>query len=250
MTKILIADACKPSLVMTSEVFKDKIIGTQILVAGNGEDTLEILKTTTPDLCVIDFDLPDVDGASLIVEIRKNYNGPILMTAYPDDIVKKAVASLLYPFNDASDWIAKPINSDLLSEKINKFLTKGHRLGRRFDSEIESILIAKALGRGKRTPKVNCKIINLSMGGACIHLDSESTVKKSQEFTMMMTLPKKKSSLPKNQSKKKTASRPKNVETKIRATVAWTAPKGKIGLRFEKLTDSQRKGLEELFRSH
>ena len=62
MTTVLIVDACKPSLVMTSEIFKDKMSGTIVDVAQSGKETIEYLADKTPDLCVIDFDLPDVDG--------------------------------------------------------------------------------------------------------------------------------------------------------------------------------------------
>ena len=90
MTTILIVDACKPSLVMTSEVFKDKIPGTVVHVSSSGKEAVEFLKENEPNLCVVDFDLPDVDGPSLVEAMRKLYSGPILMTAYPDAMVKEA----------------------------------------------------------------------------------------------------------------------------------------------------------------
>ncbi|MDQ3233432.1 MAG: response regulator, partial [Pseudobdellovibrionaceae bacterium] len=74
MTTVLIADSCKPSLVMTSEVFKDKIMGTVVDVAATGKEALDYLTARRPDLCVVDFDLPDVDGPALVEAMRKVYD--------------------------------------------------------------------------------------------------------------------------------------------------------------------------------
>jgi len=238
MTTVLIADACKPSLVMTSEVFKDKITGTIVDVVMTGKDAMDYLLKNQPDLCVVDFDLPDVDGPSLIEAIRKVYAGPILMTAYPDKMVEKAVSDHLFAFNDASEWISKPINFEQLSKKIDRFLVDGFRLGRRFLSDMETQLVAKASGRGKRAPKVQGKILNLSLGGAKIKLTGNLKMKKSQELTMTLTLPMAEVLKP----------TPVTGETKIKAKVAWINGKGEVGLQFARLTDLQRKGLENYFR--
>lgn len=245
MTTVLIADSCKPSLVMTSEVFKDKIAGTIVDVALTGKDALDYLGKNSPDLCVVDFDLPDVDGPALIEAIRRVYQGPILMTAYPDRMVDQAVDDHLFYFNDASEWIAKPVNFEVLSEKIDRFLVDGYRIGKRFDSQMATQLIAKAAGRGKRAPKVQGTILNLSLGGACIKLDGSMKMKKAQELTMTL-------SLPVDNSKRTTTAKKAAVaaggETKIKATVAWTNGKGEVGLRFQRLTDLQRRGLEDFFK--
>ena len=45
MPSILIADASKPSVVMTSEIFKDKFPGITIHVADSGRAALEMLAT-------------------------------------------------------------------------------------------------------------------------------------------------------------------------------------------------------------
>ena len=101
MAIILIADSCKPSVVMSSEVFKDKLPGSVVHVAGTGKECLELLVQVKPDMCVVDFDLPDADGVTLITAMRKLYKGPILLTAFPDKIVKDAVDADLFAFNDA-----------------------------------------------------------------------------------------------------------------------------------------------------
>jgi len=64
MKRILIADASKASLVMTSEVFKDHFPGVQVVVARTSADAIELAKSAGElDAFIIDYDLPDRDGA-------------------------------------------------------------------------------------------------------------------------------------------------------------------------------------------
>lgn len=247
MTTVLIIDSCKPSLVMTSEVFKDKVAGTVVDVASNGKDALDYLTAKRPDLCVVDFDLPDVDGPALIEAMRKVYDGPILLTAYPSDIVQQAIEETLFAFNDASAWIPKPVNFENLAEKIDRFLLAKHRLERRFQAGFTTQLVAKAAGRGKRAPKVSGKVLNISLGGACVKIQGPLKVKKSQELTMSIVIPASEeadATLP-----KKKLSEGGTTEAKIKAKVAWINTKGEVGLQFAKLSDLQKKQLETFFKN-
>lgn len=246
MTTVLIADSCKPSLVMTSEVFKDKIMGTVVDVAATGKEALDYLIARRPDLCVVDFDLPDVDGPALVEAMRRVYDGPILMTAYPSDIVKQAVVDNLFAYQDASAWIPKPVNFDDLAEKIDRFLLSKHRLERRFNTSFLTQLIGKAAGRGKRAPKVDGKVLNISLGGACVKIQGPLKVKKSQELTMSIELPSEDDEGKSAARKKKTVTA---AESKIKAKVAWINSKGEVGLQFGKLSDGQRRQLEIYFKT-
>src|SRR5437016_2877897 len=152
MTTILIADACKPSLVMTSEVFKDRIQGSIVLVARSGQEVLALLQQNRPELCVVDFDLPDVDGVTLVGIMRELYSSPILLTAHPHGVVADAVNSDLFGFDDASGWLPKPINVEVLNKKIDAFLLERRRIVSRYSTELGMQVIGKGAGRGKRAP--------------------------------------------------------------------------------------------------
>jgi CheY-like chemotaxis protein len=266
MTTILIADACKPSVVMTSEIFKDRITGVVVHIAHTGQETLDKLEHLKPDLCIIDFDLPDVDGPALVEAIRRLYDGPVLMTAFPDAVVREAVDVHLFTCEDASGWLSKPLKQDDIVAAIDQFIVKCHRIERRFFArEVPTQLVAKAAGRGKRAPKVTGKVHNISLGGACIKLDGLLKLKKQQELTMAVSFPaelppmvvaapekaavkgaKAKASRiarPKGLPKKVKEQLPETFDLKFRAKVAWAAPTGLVGIEFCKLTDVQRKGL-------
>ena len=274
MPKILITDACKPSLVMSSEVFKDKIAGALIFVATSGKQTLEMLAAEKVDMCVVDFDLPDTDGITLIHAMRRTFQGPILLTAYPDSIVEQAVKSDLFAWGDAGAWIQKPVKFDVLSAKIDQFLLDKHRLGRRFPLGVETLVIGKGAGRGKRAPKATGRIINISLGGACIELDSPLKMIGGDEMFVALDLPptltkERRGAVSEQQGAPvlpaRTAGKAPNkrqqdqaakkrleilaAEAKIRCTVAWVDKRQTtVGFQFNRLTDVQRKGLEELLR--
>ena len=262
MPQILIVDACKPSVVMSSEVFKDKMPGISVLVASTGKQCLEILVEAKPDMCVVDFDLPDTDGVTLIHAIRKNYNGPILLTAFPDQIVVDAVKNDLFHFNDAGAWISKPVQFDDFSAKIDKFLLDKYRLGKRFDMSLDTLIIGKGAGRGKRAPKVTGKIINISLGGACIELDEPMRLKDGEELIVAVPFldpntPKPAKLTPhakavaarKKNPAKVSASDLEKSEAKFKCTVAWVDKKfTKVGFKFLRLNDSQKKAVEALLR--
>ncbi|NBQ53231.1 MAG: response regulator [Proteobacteria bacterium] len=239
MSTVLIVDPSKPSLVMSSEVFKDKIPGITVLVAASGQQALEIIEQaqagSAPDLCVVDFDLPDTDGITLIHLLRKNFDGPILLTAYPDDVVKKAVAEELFAYDDAGMWIRKPVRAEDLNEKIDRFLVGKFRVQRRFDFTPKTRLLGKSAGRGKRTPKFPGQIVNISVGGACVQLSGAVKFKIGDEVSIELPIPKPEK---------------KGAETaQIKSQVVWRTNDGKrVGITFDKLSDPGRKGLERLLK--
>lgn len=60
--------------------------GYDILTALNGEAGIEALKNKNPDIVILDYMMPDMDGVSVLKEIRKiKKDIPVIMfTAYPD----------------------------------------------------------------------------------------------------------------------------------------------------------------------
>ena len=147
MSTILIVDAYKSSLVMTSEIFKDKILGATIFIAKNGKECLDLVNEHIFDMIVVDFDLPDADGITLTKLLRKVYPGPILLTAFPDKNVKHAIETELSHYYDVSGWLKKPLKCDDLCEKIDQFLHEKKRVRKRYSTEIEALLTGKGAGQ-------------------------------------------------------------------------------------------------------
>ena len=95
----------------------------RILVAGNGARALQIMGESAVDVVLADILMPEMDGLSLLKEIKAHYPAVtvILMTAYAS--VEKAVEAIKL---GAYDFIQKPLDQ----ERLIHLLKKGLELNR------------------------------------------------------------------------------------------------------------------------
>lgn len=61
--------------------------GYDLIVATNGKEALDMLKSEEPDIIVLDYMMPDMDGVATLKKIRAMHNKiPVIMfTAFPDE---------------------------------------------------------------------------------------------------------------------------------------------------------------------
>lgn len=102
-------------------IFRLKKAGYKIMTAPGGQEALEILRETKPDLIVVDLVMPVVDGYEVCKRVRENKilkDIPILLltasaTTNMDEKVK---------FTKANDYLVKPFEPQDLLSKIKKLL--------------------------------------------------------------------------------------------------------------------------------
>lgn len=122
MKKILIADASKASLVMTSEVFKDHYPGVQVIVARSSSEALDSAKMNEGiEAFVIDYDLPDLNGAHTAAKLKKLYNIPVLITAFDTVEVAQTIETTLKQYPDCQSWLKKPVNPEVVTAVAQRF---------------------------------------------------------------------------------------------------------------------------------
>lgn len=95
--------------------------GYQVTTAGDGKEAMQLIKTDTFDLAFLDLMLPDIDGLSLLPEIRKELPlMPILiLTAHATlDSAMTAVRQ------GARDYIVKPIDPQYILTRLGEVLTE------------------------------------------------------------------------------------------------------------------------------
>jgi CheY-like chemotaxis protein len=137
MKRILIADAGKASLVMTSEVFKDFFPGVQIVVARNSAEALEwVAKDKSFDVIVVDYDLPDRDGADTAARIKKLVKTPVLLTGFERPGVEYAITEELAAYDDCMNWVKKPVRPETLVTIAERYVDGKYRTQRRIPCEI------------------------------------------------------------------------------------------------------------------
>jgi len=95
--------------------------GYLVYAAEKGDEALGIVEKSPVDVCIVDLRLPDIDGVTLIKEIKKR--DPeidiIMVTAYGS--IETAIEALK---SGAGDYLTKPVNFDDLLIRLEKIKEK------------------------------------------------------------------------------------------------------------------------------
>jgi two-component system NtrC family response regulator/two-component system response regulator HydG len=142
--------------------------------ASDGKEALKKLKTFPADIVITDVKMPNMDGLTLLEEIRIRYPDifVVILTAYGsiEDAVKAMKA-------DAYDYILKPFDFDVIRMVIEKitgqkrileksiFLGKEHRKGYRFENII---------GQDPKMFEIFQKIMDVADTNATVLITGES----------------------------------------------------------------------------
>ncbi len=116
--KIMIVDddeniASLLSLYLTKEFFECRI-------AKDGESALELNKTFSPDLILLDIMLPGMDGYAVCRELRKDYMTPVIMLSAKTETFDKVLGLEL----GADDYISKPFDSKEMVARVKAVLRR------------------------------------------------------------------------------------------------------------------------------
>ena len=119
MAKILAVDDSASMRQMVS--FTLNGAGHSVVEASDGVEALKMAKGGAVDLVISDVNMPNMDGISLIKELRQlpTYKfTPILMLTTESSMDKKMAGKSA----GATGWIVKPFNPDQLLATVNKVL--------------------------------------------------------------------------------------------------------------------------------
>jgi two-component system chemotaxis response regulator CheY len=94
---------------------------TDIMEAGDGVEALAQLEKDTPELILIDWNMPNMDGITLVRKIREtNKTIPLIMCtteAQKDRVIEAIKAGV-------NNYVVKPFNVESLAEKIDQTMAK------------------------------------------------------------------------------------------------------------------------------
>ena len=95
--------------------------GYNLLEAVNATQALEILNNSRPDLILMDINMPDMDGYSLTAQIKSTPGLEVIpIIALTANVMRGDRERSLEAGCDG--YIQKPIDIDMLSEQIERFL--------------------------------------------------------------------------------------------------------------------------------
>ena len=105
------------------EVLKDRLesLGYGVLAASNGREALELLEKQSPQMLLLDIEMPLMNGLEVLREIRRRESDiPVVMvTAY--GTIERAVQAMR---EGAYDFITKPFEPDHISLVVEKALER------------------------------------------------------------------------------------------------------------------------------
>ena len=116
--KILVVD--DEALLVKGIRFNLKSDGYEVIPGSNGQEAVELTKSESPDLVVLDVMMPIMDGLTACGKIREFSDVPIiLLTAKADDMDK-----LIGFDHGADDYLTKPFNILELKARIRAMLRR------------------------------------------------------------------------------------------------------------------------------
>lgn len=120
---ILIADD-EPEIRELFRLYLEKD-GYQVLEAGDGLQTLKILKEEQIDLLLLDIMMPGMDGFAVLRNVRRENNIPVLILSAKDTDADKILGLDL----GADDYLTKPVNPLEAVARVNSNIRRFYALG-------------------------------------------------------------------------------------------------------------------------
>jgi DNA-binding response OmpR family regulator len=133
--------------------------GYDVAVAGTGTDALDIVRTSPPDLVLLDVGLPDLNGVEVCRRLRGFWNGPVIVLTARRQEADKVIGLDA----GADDYITKPFSSSELLARIRAGL-------RRAQQSVGGPAIAGELVVGDL--RINRDARTVTMAGQPIHLSA------------------------------------------------------------------------------
>jgi two-component system OmpR family response regulator len=94
------------------------LAGFKVVVAPDGGSAVQVAQRCKPDVVLLDVSLPDVDGFSLLSELRAVTSSPVIfLTARSRNADRKQGLSL-----GAADYVTKPFEMDDLVKRVQRAL--------------------------------------------------------------------------------------------------------------------------------
>jgi two-component system, OmpR family, response regulator VicR len=121
--KALIIEDDKSIIDIVNLAFEFRWPGVSVLSATSGQEGLDLVKHESPDIVILDINLPDINGFSVLKEIRTFSSVPvIILTVRSDDEdVFRGLET------GADDYITKPFNYMTLLARVKAVIRRSEK---------------------------------------------------------------------------------------------------------------------------
>lgn len=94
--------------------------GYDVVEAVTGEDALELIRASEPDLVLLDLMLPGMPGTEVCRKLRKTSTVPVIMVTAKDEVVDRVVGLEI----GADDYVTKPYSYRELLARVRAILRR------------------------------------------------------------------------------------------------------------------------------
>ncbi|HEX8968133.1 MAG TPA: response regulator transcription factor [Chloroflexota bacterium] len=116
--RVLVVDDEPRMLSMMRRVLE--VDGYSVVLAGDGQAALGVLRSQPVDLVILDVMMPDLDGFDVCRTVRRESLVPILMLTARDEAVDKVTGLDC----GADDYVVKPFETDELMARVRALLRR------------------------------------------------------------------------------------------------------------------------------
>jgi DNA-binding response OmpR family regulator len=95
---------------------KLRVSGYDVVTASNGKEALDLVKSTCPDIMLLDIIMPGMDGFEVLQEVRAVSELPVIVISARPENVRRALSL------GANDFLTKPLDVDEIVRKIEGLL--------------------------------------------------------------------------------------------------------------------------------
>jgi two-component system cell cycle response regulator DivK len=121
MIRILVAEDNAVNRELLRELLEAR--GYTVLEARNGQEALQMIEETKPELLLLDIGMPVLDGFGVIRRIRENPSlAPLPVVAVTAYAMRGDREKILASGFDG--YLSKPLNPSSLTEELDRLLTK------------------------------------------------------------------------------------------------------------------------------
>ena len=120
-TVLLVEDADDLAKVVARELAAN---GHRVVRAPDGRSALELHERDRPDLVILDWMLPELDGLAVLRELRRSGATPVLMLTARSEEVDRVVGLEM----GADDYLTKPFSVRELLARVHALLRREERL--------------------------------------------------------------------------------------------------------------------------
>ena len=118
--KVVVIDDAPDIIEVVSLCFQLRWSGTEVLEAGEGGKGLELVEAESPDVVILDINLPDMDGFQVIRELRRFSQVPVIMLTVKGEDTDIARGLEL----GADDYMVKPFSHIELIARVDAVLRR------------------------------------------------------------------------------------------------------------------------------